>query len=127
MSTVVWMKDPKVLMNKDYIGEIWPKTSMNPEERLNAVSRLIIVITLLGYLITSNIKITIVGIIATAVFIFIYSAQKRKDNSMSISNKYSLKNKEAFTNPSTYKKHKRNFTKPTENNPLMNVLLPNKK
>ena len=124
MSTVVWMKDPKVLMNKDYISEIWPKTSMNPEEKLNAVSRLIIVITLLGYLITSNIKITVVGVIAIAVFIFLYNAQQKKDNFMSTSEKYSLKNKEAFTNPSTYKKHKKNFTKPTENNPLMNVLLP---
>ena len=124
MSTVVWMKDPKVLMNKNYINEIWPKSSMNPEEKLNAVTRLIIVITLLGYLITGNLKITIVGIIALAVFVFLYNAQQKKNDSTSMSKKFGLKGKEAFTNPSTYKKHKKDFTKPTDKNPLMNVLLP---
>ena len=124
MSTVVWMKDPKVLMNKNYISEIWPKSTMNPEEKLNAVTRLIIAITLLGYLITGNWKITIVGIIAIVVFVFLYNAQQKKNDSSSMSKKFGLKGKEAFTNPSTYKKYKKDFTKPTEKNPLMNVLLP---
>lgn len=124
MSTVVWMEDPKVLMNKNYISDIWPKSSMSPEEKLNAVTRLIILITLLGYLITSNWKIVIVGIIALAVFVFLYYAQQRKNDSTSMSKKFGLKGKEAFTNPSTYKKYKKDFTQPTEKNPLMNVLLP---
>ena len=33
MSTVVWIKDPKILMNKSYINEVWPAQSMNPEEK----------------------------------------------------------------------------------------------
>lgn len=124
MSTVVWMEDPKVLMNKNYISEIWPKSSMSPEEKLNAVTRLIILITLLGYLITSNWKIVIIGIIALVVFVFLYYAQQKKNDSTSMSKKFGLKGKEAFTNPSTYKKYKKNFTQPTKQNPLMNVLLP---
>jgi len=124
MSTVVWMEDPKVLMNKNYISEIWPKSSMSPEEKLNAVTRLIILITLLGYLITSNWKIVIIGIIALVVFVFLYYAQQKKNDSTSMSKKFGLKGKEAFTNPSTYKKYKKDFTQPTKQNPLMNVLLP---
>lgn len=124
MSTVVWMEDPKVLMNKNYISDIWPKSSMSPEEKLNAVTRLIILITLLGYLITSNWKIVIIGIIALVVFVFLYYAQQKKNDSTSMSKKFGLKGKEAFTNPSTYKKYKKDFTQPTKQNPLMNVLLP---
>ncbi len=124
MSTVVWMEDPKVLMNKNYISDIWPKSSMSPEEKLNAVTRLIILITLLGYLITSNLKIVIIGIIALVVFVFLYYAQQKKNDSTSMTKKFGLKGKEAFTNPSTYKKYKKDFTQPTKQNPLMNVLLP---
>ena len=124
MSTIVWIKDPKILMNKKYINEVWPKSSMNPEEKLNAITRLIIVLVLLGYLITGNWTIMIVGGIALAVFVFLYNAQQKKTNSTSIAKKFGLKGKEAFTNPSTYKKHKKHFTNPTEENPVMNVLLP---
>ena len=124
MSTVVWIKDPKILMNKSYINEVWPTQSMNPEEKLNAITRLIIIMTLLGYLMTSNWKILIIGVIALSVFIFLYNAQQKKHDSNSITKKFGLKGKEAFTNPSTYKKHKNKFTSPTPDNPLMNVLLP---
>ena len=124
MSTVVWMKDPKILMNKSSINEVWPKKTMNPEEKLNAITRLIIVMTLLGYLITNNWKILIIGVIALSTFVFLYSAQQKKTDSNSITKKFGLKGKEAMTNPSTYKKHKNTFTSPTPENPVMNVLLP---
>ena len=107
MSTVVWMKDPKILMNKSSINEVWPKKTMNPEEKLNAITRLIIVMTLLGYLITNNWKILIIGVIALSTFVFLYSAQQKKIDSNSITKKFGLKGKEAMTNPSTYKKHKK--------------------
>ena len=58
------------------------------------------------------------------IFVFLYNAQQKKTNSTSIAKKFGLKGKEAFTNPSTYKKHKKHFTNPTEENPVMNVLLP---
>jgi hypothetical protein len=39
-------------------------------------------------------------------------------------NKYKLKEKEGFTNNNTYLKNKKDFTNPKQNNPVMNVLLP---
>lgn len=121
MNTVVWMNDPKILMNKNYINQIWPNPSMNPQQKLNAVTRFILVMTLLGYLITSNWKIIFVGAIALGTFVFLYNTQHGKNSSNVLSK---IKTKEAFTNPNTYKKYKKEFTTPTEKNPVMNVLLP---
>ena len=50
---VFWMEDPAILMNKDYIREIWPQNAMEPPAKLNAITRFVILATILGYLITS--------------------------------------------------------------------------
>ena len=49
MSIPFWSNDPTVLFNKAYILEIFPTTDMYYEQKLNSVTRLIIVISLLGY------------------------------------------------------------------------------
>ncbi len=121
MKTVVWIKEPTILLKRNHISQIWATSSMSPEEKLNAVSRLIIVLSILGFLITNNWRIVIVGAISLSVFVFLYNS---KYESSEISKKYGLKDKEGFTNPSTYKKHKNEFTTPTKQNPVMNVLLP---
>ena len=123
MTTVVWLKDPKILFNKKQINIIWPKKGFSPEEKLNAITRLIVLLVLLGYLITNNWKIILLGVIALAIFVFLYNT-RNNNKKKTISEKFGLKGKEAFTNPDTYKKYKGEFTNPTENNPVMNVLLP---
>lgn len=123
MTTVVWLKDPKILFNKKQINIIWPKKGFSPEEKLNAITRLIVILVLLGYLITNNWKIILLGVIALAIFVFLYNTRNNKKQK-TISEKFGLKGKEAFTNPETYKKYKGEFTNPTEKNPVMNVLLP---
>ena len=44
-----WTNEPTILFNKDYITELWPTSSMCYEQKLNAISRLIILISLLGF------------------------------------------------------------------------------
>ena len=45
---VFWMEDPAVLMNKDYIREIWPQKSMDPPAKLNAITRFVITETIVA-------------------------------------------------------------------------------
>lgn len=124
-NTIVWLKDPKILLNKKYVKIIWPKKDFTPEQKLNAITRLIIILVLLGYLITGNWKIIVLGIIALLLFVFLYNTRNnKKDKAKSLKEKFGMKGKEAFTNPDTYKKYKGEFTNPTEKNPVMNVLLP---
>jgi hypothetical protein len=47
MTIQFWSNDPTILFNKDYVFELWPLTDMCYERKLNAITRLIIFITIL--------------------------------------------------------------------------------
>lgn len=117
-STSIWFQDPTVLFKKDQLNQIWPKEGMSRDQKINAITRLVIILTVLGYLVTQSLNFFITGAITLGVIIFLYYAKtlKESDNKKEV--------KEAFTNPSVYNSVKCNFTNPTEKNPLMNVLLP---
>ena len=68
-----WLEDPSILMNKDYIREIWPSKTMEPPAKLNAITRFVILATILGYLITSAFSIFILGAITLGIIVMIYN------------------------------------------------------
>ena len=47
MTIQFWSNEPTILFNKDYIFELWPTSGMCYEEKLNAISRLIIILRLI--------------------------------------------------------------------------------
>jgi hypothetical protein len=118
-STNIWINDPSVLFNKNQLNEIWPKENMTINQKINAITRLVIILTILGYLITQSLNFFITGAITLGVIVFLYYAKSLKSEN---TNKETVK--EAFTNPSVYNSVKSYFTNPTEKNPFMNVLLP---
>ena len=67
MTTIFWSNDPTILFNKDSIFQLWPTQNMTFESKLNAISRIIIVISVLGFLFTRNIHLLIIGIITLAI------------------------------------------------------------
>ena len=118
MVSVFWLDNPSILFNKKKMTELWPLSKYSFECKLNAITRLVILLTILGYLFTHNIKILITGIITIGVVVILYKTQHAKKKL----NKKILK--EGFTSPELYEKVKSSFMKPTQKNPLMNVLLP---
>ena len=118
MVSVFWLDNPSILFNKKKIMELWPQSEYSLECKLNAITRLVILLTILGYLFTRNMKILITGIITIGVVVLLYKTQHKKKKL----NKKMLK--EGFTSPELYEKVKSSFMKPTQKNPLMNVLLP---
>ena len=50
MSDIFWISKPSILIDKTQISQIWPKPHMSYVERLNAITRLTILLTVLGYL-----------------------------------------------------------------------------
>jgi len=118
MNTPFWLNDPKILLNKQQLYEIWPIQEMSTEEKLNAITRLIIILTILGYFISKTLKIVVTGLITIGILIFLFKIQDKRRM------KKNLDKKEGFTNPEVYKALKKNFTEPKPNNPTMNVLLP---
>jgi len=105
MENVFWVNDPNVLVAN---FSIWPMPHMNKNDKFNAISRLILIITLLGVFLTKSTNLLITGVITLAVIAFLYYA---KDKTPEV--------KENFTNAC-----KGPFYKSVPDNPLGNVQLP---
>lgn len=118
-NTNIWFNDPSVLLNKNEMNQLWPTENMNRNQKINAITRLIIILSILGYLLTNTINFFITGFVTLGVIVFLYHA---KDSQSSEEN--NMDSKEGFTNPQVYNALKSNFTNPTKKNPFMNVLLP---
>ena len=133
-----WSNDPTILFNKTQLGKLWPQSAMTFEENLNAISRLIILLSVLGFLFTLNLNFLLIGIITLFVVLFIYKMRK------TYIIKTLLEKKEGFsdmghinvipektipldnklTNPVTLESVLRSdFYPTTKKNPLGNVLL----
>jgi len=115
MTTPFWLSNPTILFKQDNITQIWPTQRMTSEEKLNSITRLVILLTLLGYLITKTFKIVVTGVVTLAAIVILFSIQN-----MNVAKK--VIKKEAFTNMSQQQQLD-NYTLPTVKNPAMNVLL----
>jgi hypothetical protein len=117
-TTNIWFNNPLVLFKKGHINQIWPKGNMNKNEKINAITRLVIILTILGFLVTQNYNFLLTGIITLGVIVILYYAKEYK-NEIDGNNTDSEKKKmmEGFTNPQVYKSLKNNFTNPTNKNP----------
>ena len=78
MTIQFWSNDPTILFNKDSIFELWPTTDMCYEQKLNAITRLIILITILGYISTMSTRILVIGFLTLAVIFVLFKMRKQK-------------------------------------------------
>ena len=53
-SVPFWSNDPNILFNKDYIFEFFPTENMSYEQKMNAVTRLIVILTILGFIFSTR-------------------------------------------------------------------------
>ena len=137
-----WSNDPNVLLNQKYIFEFFPTEIMTYEQKMNAISRLIIVLAIIGFIATYNIRLLIIAIIILTAIFLLYRFQvkeKEKENSRKI---YLDNSKEGFEPATIATYNEKNvplpdsktvFDEPTPLNPFSNVMLtdyidnPNKK
>ena len=123
-ATPFWLNEPTILFEKKHITDIWPNPDMSNMEKLNAISRFVIIASLLGYLITLNIGIIFVCIVTLGVIAILYHVQSNKIKKDEKAKESPEKIKENFTNAILYNEVKDEYTNPKNSNPLMNVLLP---
>ena len=103
-------------MKNNNILDLWPKKKMTQNEKLNSITRLVIILSTIGYIVTKNIKFVLILFITIIVIIVLY-----KSNCFKNKKKITL-TKEGLTNLN-YNDIKVNFTEPKQINPLMNVML----
>ena len=125
MTTPFWINNPTILFTKDQLLELWPTQQMTFESKLNAISRIIIAMSLVGFIFTKNWNLLIIGFITLAIIVAVYKLRKQN-----LKEKFSLnKLKPAptdkiITNPATLEQALRsNFHPTTKKNPFGNVLL----
>ena len=131
MTIQFWTNNPTVLFNKEYIFELWPTTYMCYEQKLNAISRLIIILTILGYILTMSKRILAVGVLTLLVIFVLYNMRKEKltkgmlENFDVISrNEVAPYQPKSYVNPVTLDSVLRSeFKEGNKKNPFSNVLL----
>jgi len=116
MSEKFWLNDLSVLLNKKYITNLIPENKQTLSEKLNAITRLVILLTLIGYIITRSLHILFLGFLTISIIVIYYQNNKTKEI------------KETFVNSMKYSPFNKtinneNYTMPTKNNPFMNVML----
>ena len=78
MTTPFWSNDPTILFNKDSIFQLWPTAGLTFEGKLNAISRIVIVLSILGFLFTKKQNFIIIGLITLAIVFSLYKLRKEK-------------------------------------------------
>jgi hypothetical protein len=78
MTIQFWSNDPTILFNKEYILELWPTANMCYEQKLNSITRLIILLTILGYILTMSKRVLAVGALTLLVIFVLYNMRKQK-------------------------------------------------
>ena len=102
--TQFWINNPSILLNKDNLV-FWPTETMTTNEKLNAITRLVILLCVLGFALTQNFNFIWISILTIVCIVSYYQLNSRPIENFE---------KQDFV------KH----TAPTDKNPLMNVLLP---
>jgi hypothetical protein len=134
-----WGENPNILFNQKYLFEFFPVEDMTYEQKLNSVTRTVILLTLVGSLLSQSVRTLIVGVITIgAVYILHYYHEKEKQK---MQTKTTIKDvKEGFESPAIAYLNDNNievptdaFLKPDSSNPFGNVMMtdydynPNKK
>jgi hypothetical protein len=144
--TAFWLQDPTVLFNNAGITQLIPTADMTREAKMNAISRLIIVLSILGYLATMSYNVLLLGVVSLGVIAILNNATE-KSNAMVAQKKQQEQakqekekqgkqsaqgTKEGFANYNTGRRRTMadepapaglTFQAPTPQDPLMNVLL----
>jgi hypothetical protein len=133
MTIQFWSNDPTILFNKKYIFELWPTASMCYEQKLNSISRLIILLTILGYILTMSKRVLVVGVLTLLIIYVLFNMRKQKLTKNMLEN-FDVqgnevtgmfdKNSKSYVNPVTLDAVLRTeFKEGNKKNPFSNVLL----
>ena len=79
MTTVFWTNDPKILITT---LDVFPAQTMTFEEKNNAISRLVILLTFVGFCITRRTSLLIVGCLTLAILYALVNMQKKQGSNI---------------------------------------------
>lgn len=125
-----WSKDPNIIFNQKYLFEFFPIEGMSYEQKLNAITRLIIILALVGFLVTKSLRLIFVSAITLlSIFVLYYYQEREKEKSKkiyeeSMENITKTTQADEILKEKNFKKDPNIFDKPSSTNPFSNVLIP---
>lgn len=111
-----WVDDPFVLLNKNKVMNLWPNDNLSKPEKWNSITRIVILMSILGFILRGSINFLIIGVITLALIVLMYKMNKKSEI------------KEGFVqaaegNNKLLSIMKPTFYESTAKNPMSNVLL----
>ena len=123
MITQFWLNDPSILFKNKHILELWPTLAMSKEEKLNAITRIIIMLSALGYIITGSSNFIIIFVIMIAIILLFYNLTKSQIVRETFTNQHFSNERVETPYKSDIRSEVNEKMTPSINNPLMNVLV----
>ena len=78
-----WINNPNILFQQQYISEFFPIDSMTYEQKLNAITRSVILLTIIGFLFTNSIRLLLISCITIgAIFLVYYYHELEKSKNL---------------------------------------------
>jgi predicted GTPase len=78
MSIPFWINQPTILFNKKYLTDLFPSKNMTLEEKFNAITKFVLVLTVLGFIFSQNLQIIFIGILTIAIVTAIYYRKRKQ-------------------------------------------------
>lgn len=125
-----WSENPNVLFQSEYIMEFFPVNTMSFSQSLNAISRSIIILSLIAFILTKNVTFIIVlGITLYAIYFYFSShlTESKKNQAKQIQEGFDSPGLEVINTPEYTRNRKLEadvFDTVKSSNPFSNVLLP---
>jgi hypothetical protein len=124
-----WSENPNILFQQKYVFEFYPVDGMSYAQKLNAITRTVILLVLIFFLYSNNFRMLIIGIITfMAIYVLYFFHMKEKEKRESKRGKEN--SNEGFANPAVdYMKENEMpiptdvFDTPDSSNPFSNVLV----
>ena len=113
MTTPFWSNEPTILFNTDNILQVWPQPSMSFEAKLNAISRFVIVLSILGFVFTMRPHFLVIGAITLAIILSLYKYRKQTIVNGLTENFSNQEKKDASNKKNKNKKNVRKITPTT--------------
>jgi len=74
-----WINNPNVLFQKEYIMEFYPIDTMTYEQKLNAITRTVLVLTVFGFVFTKSFRLLLISLITlTVIYLMFYYHELEK-------------------------------------------------
>ena len=139
-SVPFWATNPNVLFDSKYLMEFFPVDDMTYNQKLNAITRTVIILALLTFFSSGNVRVIVVSVITLFAIFILHHYHMKESNNKNKSALIKETLKEGFASPAVDYLESENvdvsenvFDEPTPENPFSNVMMtdydynPNKK